>query len=296
MKEYWSQLEKAFETLSSQGASSGDVATLEQMVNDWKLLVTRSSALKKKYFFRIRRLARTYCPEHEKPLMQALMPDFSAYDIEHEYVKNAKQFNSLADISSFRACVALRSRRKLLLGPESCPEWVVDSKVRTFRFADSLNVRRPWQNDPVPFERLELQPNVVIKPSSGGAARGVYLLHEDGTAFDVNRSKKLDSWEAARASMAEDIKAKRVTAPSWIVEQLVSHSSRDGGIARDYKFLCFYGQAMLARGIDRYPETVDLWWNREGEPVDTGQRLNKERLLEAEAPPSEYFHCGPINS
>lgn len=248
-----------------------------------------SSAFKKRQFQRFKKLLIKKFPKMERDVTNRLLSMFSAEEMDHLHVKNAYRYDKLESCSSFRACLTLRSRRKIISGRPGCPEWQVEDKIRTYEFADVLGVRRPWQTGPESFPDLKRVAGSVIKPAIGGAARGVYAILQDGRAFDVFRGEMLADWEEAFDRAQRDMDEGRVRTDRWITEELITDSCNAEELPKDIKFLCFYGKAILVREFVRAPERADNWWDSQGALASVGKAL-QGKPLGGEPPPKAYFN------
>lgn len=95
-------------------------------------------------------------------------------------------------------------------------------------------------------QQLEIQPNTVVKPATGAASKGVFLVEDDKSVHSVYSG-------AAYPSFLEGLKAEYasthlIDAPVWMSETRVGSTDCP---ARDIKVFCFYGKAALIEEIHR---------------------------------------------
>lgn len=176
----------------------------------------------------------------------------------------------LTAVSSFRANLSIRLREKQLLG--DLPEFILEDKLDSYHFIDSLAIRRPEIiAQRFSHDQLPKQDKVVLKPLDEAGARGVYLIHSFHDIIDIHRAKKHEQWQALEQSIQEDLETGRVMKDEWFMEELIVEDENSNIPARDLKFYSFYGRVGLILEISRYPERKHCWWTATGERVRTGK-------------------------
>ncbi|GAE26264.1 teichuronopeptide biosynthesis [Halalkalibacter wakoensis JCM 9140] len=181
---------------------------------------------------------------------------------------------SLRSISSFRASLSMRSRKRQL--STILPEWILDDKVRSYAFVDKLGIDRPLIfNSHIKFSEIDKGEKIVIKPVSGAGSRGVYLVENSDNILDVRNSKLLGGWKSLEFSIRNDLKNGLVKNDDWIVEELIYNENSLEKPSRDIKFYCFYGKVALILEVRRYPSKGYCWWSASGELVNTGKYDDK---------------------
>lgn len=219
-------------------------------------------------------------PESRADLNRLLLKKSNLLNVGHALVKSSAKYGGLGPISSFKAMLTARTRKQQLAGREFCHEWALNDKRGAYRFLDILGIRRPKiDSRSYSIDSLDFQEMVAIKPSSGVASRGVYLVYAHDDILDVKKSKKIGSYEEMKECMRADLENKVVGKDEWIVEELILGDTSRKTPSTDLKFLCFYGEVALVREISRYPKVLDCWWDANGNLVETGQQLDKKNKL-----------------
>ena len=218
-------------------------------------------------------------PKAERRLLGLIGRDLKADEVGHDLIRHARRVKQLSGIASFRALIALRSRKRWLARREKrLDEWRLNNKRRAHLFMDRLDVRRPWiSNKTFPMDKLKVRPGQTIKPATGNLGRGVYLVFAKDRIFHARHTRMLKSLTAMRRSMARELKTRRVPRDEWYLEELICGPQGMMEPAPDVKFYCFYGRVGLAREISRHPEKLDQAWSREGEPIDSGLEFDPEK-------------------
>lgn len=283
-------------TLITDDISSSDLTSInndEQAVAFFKQVLQQRAANNARVDNKVNELLGQLSvryPTARQQLLQQLADHATFLNANHTIVKSAARFGGLAAVSSFKAMLVARTRKQQLTTTGSCHEWALNDKISSYNFLDLLGVRRPeLYHKNVKIEQLKPRKGVAIKPVAGAAARGVYLAYDDGDILDVKASEKLTDWSMMQARMRANIKRNYVKRDAWLVEELILGDSKAKTPSVDLKFLCFYGEIALVREISRYPETLDCWWDVNGDAVDTGQRLNAERLLQGKGVTAEQL-------
>lgn len=198
----------------------------------------------------------------------------------HGVMYRAKKHGaSLEGVASFRSSVSLMARRRQL-SRHFGPETFVTDKLRGEKFARNLGLPTALAYDEVfTAETLPIVPGTVIKPRGELGSRGVFILGEDSTIYDVQKSQYVGDEEQVREIIAalvtdepsEKLRGRgRVGRDEWIVERAI-FDSQDGSLpARDLKFFVFYGKVAAVLEIMRFPEKRYCWWDAYGNRVKTG--------------------------
>src|SRR5699024_9072237 len=121
------------------------------------------------------------------------------------------------------------------------------------------------------LKNIPQREGIVVKPSDGAGARGVYLIHRLDYIYDVKNSKVLTSFEALMTSMQNDLHAGAVEEDDWMVEEIIYENKESLKPARDLKFYMFYGKVGVVLEIVRDPEVRHCLWNCNGERILTGK-------------------------
>lgn len=217
----------------------------------------------------------------EGAIKKAFLNELTAASAEHGLVKNSHKYGGLKGVSSFRSLLTQRTRMQQLAGKDKCHEWFLNDKKKAYKFLDLLDVRRPQTSSKAcDMDSLAISPGMAIKPDAGVASRGVYLVYDLANIWDVKKSKWIYSVNELKKEMRQNIKNRKVGRDSWLTEELIFGDSGKKSPTVDFKFLCFYGKVGLVREISRFPEVLDCWWDRNGNNVETGQRLNDKEILQ----------------
>lgn len=120
-------------------------------------------------------------------------------------------------------------------------------KMQDRAFARALGVPTPITiSENKTAQQLEIKPNTVVKPATGAASKGVFLVNGDKTVRSVYSGESYPSFlEGLKAEYAS---THLIDAPVWMSE------TRIGTVAcpaRDIKVFCFYGEAALIEEIHR---------------------------------------------
>ncbi|CAM4282167.1 ATP-grasp fold amidoligase family protein [Lacicoccus alkaliphilus] len=211
---------------------------------------------------------------YRETVYTSLLPGFKIEDIPEFMMREAMTDTlQLKQAASFRASLNMRMRQFQLTG--NLPEFLLDDKQTAYAFMDRLKIRRPWTSDETyKTDDLPLETSTVVKPADGAGARGVYLIHDAENIIDLKRARQLDSQEALKASMKEDIQSGWVAEDEWMMEELILEDEENRTPGSDIKFYCFYGKVGLVLEIRRYPELKYCWWTADGERVHTGKYDN----------------------
>ncbi|SDO06734.1 ATP-grasp fold amidoligase family protein [Alkalicoccus daliensis] len=210
--------------------------------------------------------------EVDHKMRERLLPAFYVSQLPERFARGMEEgaIPSLAPVVSFRGLITTRVRRKQL--GHQLPEWKLDNKELGYRFAKKLDIPVPHQHkETYQLKELPLKPGTVIKPQHGAGGRGVYLLLEQDHYVNAKTSEKLLSKEELLASMQEDLQTGAVQEDTWMAEELYFYDKAALEPARDIKFYCFYGKAVLILEIRRYPELGYCWWTADGKQVETGK-------------------------
>lgn len=208
--------------------------------------------------------------DRSNELLENFLTAFSASDADHPFVKNAAKLDKLRHVSSFRTSIALRSRRLMMNGIHSCPEWVISRKDATRRFSSAIKARIPKRYITRPGVYPDFIPNTVVKPKNASQSNGVYLVKDENNIFDVRAREQFSGPEELFKRLKQDLKEGRLASPAWIVEELITNSNNPGGGSFDWKCYTFYGKVMLTGVIQRRPEHREVWFDHSGSVIDRG--------------------------
>ncbi|SDK84116.1 TupA-like ATPgrasp [Lacicoccus qingdaonensis] len=267
--------------------------SVREMKNDASLMnyiekaVVRKQQHDKNYNDALTYAGRLFMNERDayrRTVYETLLQGLKIEDIPEFMMREAFTDNvQLSHAASFRASLNMRIRQSQLFG--TLPEYILDDKKAAYEFMDKLNIRRPWTSEKsFKADELEIDPSTVVKPADGAGARGVYLIHDFSDIIDLKRARKLDSKEALRSSMKEDLDTGRVSEDDWMTEELILEDKENKTPGSDIKFYCFYGKVGLVLEINRYPELKYCWWTADGERVRTGKYDNEPFLGEGVTP------------
>nr|WP_245324324.1 ATP-grasp fold amidoligase family protein [Nesterenkonia lacusekhoensis] len=160
------------------------------------------------------------------------------------------------------------------------PETFVTDKLRGEKFARNLGLPTALAYDEVfTAETLPIVPGTVIKPRGELGSRGVFILGEDSSIYDVQKSQYVGDEMQVREIISalvtgepsEKLRGRgRVGRDEWIVERAIFDSQDESLPARDLKFFVFYGKVAAILEIMRFPEKKYCWWDAYGNQVKTG--------------------------
>lgn len=262
--------------------SNKTIKLMRELKEEGKLIGYLDKAIKDKkthennYNHALKYAARLFMnekPEYKNLVYSKVLSALKTEDIPEFMIRAGLETENsipLRDASSFRASLSMRMRQKQL--HDSLPEFTLEDKVAAYEFIDQLGIRRPETIDgKYSIIDIPIKDNIVIKPVDGAGARGVYLVYSFDHIVDVNRKRKITSWEDLAKSMMEDIQTGRVDKDEWLIEELIFENKEDHIPARDIKFYSFYGKIGLILEITRYPERKHCWWTVTGERITTGK-------------------------
>lgn len=184
-------------------------------------------------------------------------------------IRPYKQMNlPIPGASSFKNLMVIAARRRQL--SKFNPDWDLDKKLEAYKFIDQLGVARPRMLvKGAPLIDLVPEPCTVIKPVSGGASKGVFVVGEAWTK-NIATGEVFPSSEViprAKTCLSDGT----IKQDSWIVEEYVGAFEEGVPVPpRDVKFFCFFGKVGLISEIDRRNTAKFCWWMPNGEEVKTG--------------------------
>lgn len=227
----------------------------------------------------LRRLVELY-PEKKGDVRRLFGEEMNAYLATNIIAQSSGQYSRLEGVVSFRALMALRTRRMSSCGRPSCPEWVLNDKLFAWKFVGAFGLRVPGSKRIGAAINLRPSSASVIKPRSGGASKGVFLMHAPDNVVEVKTGQVFRSIDEVRERMQALLAAGVVKVDDWLVEGLVYGNGQSFEPARDLKFWCFYGEVVLVREVARIAgEVWEIWTDAKGNPVDIGQKFG-ERLVD----------------
>lgn len=176
---------------------------------------------------------------------------------------------------------ALSFRSKLITMSEAKkvdalqPSWLLNTKNSAYGFVDRLGVRRPKTNrEAYPLSAAPLQIPGVIKALHSAGSRGTYLVFSSNRIVHVQDGQEFDSPEAFRAHAEYLMSGKargRTLRDQWMVEELILEDEEAGIPARNLKFYCFYGEAVLMHESRKTPDLEVAFWSADNTMVATGK-------------------------
>lgn len=176
----------------------------------------------------------------------------------------------LRDVSFTRCLWLLRSEggRIRQKNPIRYPTFVLDNKLIGYNFAQKCGYRTP----PIhqlnqPLQDIEVIKNCVIKPVHEGESRGVFASYEDKIVY-MNKNLIFTNNKDMKQYANGLLKSKVVKKDSWMVEELLQYK---GGIAKDVKFYCFYGEVGLILESAREGELKRCWYDSDLNYANTGK-------------------------
>lgn len=227
----------------------------------------------------LRRLVELY-PEKKGEMRKLFGEEMNAYLATNVVVQSSGQYSRLEGAVSFRALMALRTRRMSSCGRLSCPEWVLNDKLFAWKFVSAFGLRVPGSKRIGASINLNPSSASVIKPRSGGASKGVFLMHSPDNVVEVKTGQVFRSIDEVKARMQALLAAGIVKVDDWLIEKLVYGDRQTLEPARDLKFWCFYGEVLLVREVARIAgEVWEIWTDAKGNPVEIGQKFG-ERLVD----------------
>jgi len=213
----------------------------------------------------------------DKDFVATCIANLSIEQINEQSVRRAERL-SIPLRASFRVSLTLRSKKKELF---MLNEWRLSDKRVGPRYASKLGVRSPalLQNG-VPLNEIDLQNSIVIKPASGSASTGVYIVNCDGEIICIKEANLLSSKEELKEHARGLMKEGLVRHDHWLVEELVIGADGQSAAA-DIKCYTFYGRTELVLYIQRYPRLQSTWFDREGNQLDSTGVALAPRIAEA---------------
>lgn len=181
-----------------------------------------------------------------------------------ENIKNEQQYDL-----SFKRLLSYEYRNGEI-GGFKLP-YQISSKVNTYSIGAALGIKTPLIESNLKLLDIELSDNLVIKPIDGNQSNGVFLIYNENKIFDVNEGVYLKGYNNF-LERADTYRREKKYRNLWIVEKLLSHNNE---MARDIKFYCFYGKALLAlESVRGSSKVLRNWHDRSGDIVETGRYKN----------------------
>src|SRR5699024_2624242 len=247
-------------------------ATLMKQIDTF---ITKKNNMQANYQDALTYIGRLYMNEEDiyrNSIYQKLMEGLSTEEIPEFMIRAGltEQPIPLQNVASFRSALHMRMRRMQLR--KTLPEWILDDKVNAYAFVDALGIPTP-KVDEVTYslKNIPQREGIVVKPSDGAGARGVYLVHRLDYIYDVKNSTVLTSFEALMTNMQNDLHDGAVAEDDWMIEEIIYENKESLMPARDLKFYMFYGKVGAVLEIVRDPEVRHCWWNANGERILTGK-------------------------
>lgn len=149
--------------------------------------------------------------------------------------------------------------------------YLISSKVNAYSIGNMLGVKSPLLYSNLKLQEVELTNNIVVKPVDGNQSRGVFLVYGEDKIFDVSEGEFLRGYDVF-LERADLYRRENKYRNLWIVEKLLTYNKK---MARDVKFYCFYGKALLAlESVRESGQVLRNWHDRSGEIVETGRYDN----------------------
>lgn len=221
-------------------------------------------------------------PKSKQELRALFAEHMPAKYLPHGIVAQAYKFKGLPQVASFKELITLRARKQHIMPQSHAHEWVINNKLVAYQFVDSLNLARPQVKDKTyTVADIPKLNDKIIKPLVGQQSIGVFMMKTPEDITEVATGMQFDSLKALKERMRKLMQTKQVRNDEWLVEELIYGDIEAKTPPRDFKFLVFFGKVELVREINRLPKAKDCWWDRDGNPVDTGEYLADEPLAEA---------------
>ncbi|MCL5049332.1 MAG: acylphosphatase [Firmicutes bacterium] len=252
-------------------------AAVQQVVDEYKLLAS-SSAIRAQQA--LTDLSGRF-PKARTKIRKIFAQAMPAKLLPHTIISQPSKYDGLRGIASFRELMVQRTRKQHIMPNTHAHEWAINNKLTAYKFCDLVGMTRPEVKDNTyAVATIPKLPNKVVKPVSGKQSIGVFMMRAPDDIIEVATGKAFTSMRAMKERMRKLLGSKEVAKDDWMVEQLVYGDSQKKTPARDFKFLCCYGRVVLVREILRLPTARDCWWDRKGNPVDTGSLLADEVLTD----------------
>ncbi len=198
-------------------------------------------------------------------IVQEVIDNLPIENVSEAVVRRAKTLN-VSLRASFRLSLTLRSKKREL---HQLAETRLNDKQAAYRFADALGVSRPRLfQEHVPFASINRREGIVIKPATGSASNGVYVVFGDAKIFDVKAGAHIETWNDMERHVRSKLAGGIVSSDRWLAEELISAGDKP---ANDIKCYVFYGRVALILQVSRYPTLCRRWVDRNGCVAQTGK-------------------------
>ncbi|MCL5255753.1 MAG: hypothetical protein M1363_06470 [Gammaproteobacteria bacterium] len=212
-------------------------------------------------------------PHHEAVDLVLRASELFPYEMYSDnFLKLASRLKvRLPKLASFRLQLVIAARRRELSGHKA--EWFLNNKRSAYEFIDKMKVSRPaLYADGVQAEAIEFRPQSVIKPLSGAAATGIFLIIDETQIVEVKSGRRLGSYAELRDAMQGLLADRSVAKDQWLHEELIADVNGDQVIpARDLKFYCFYGKVAMILEVNRDNGAKYCEWLPDGTRAETGR-------------------------
>ncbi|OYQ81598.1 hypothetical protein B9T19_02710 [Ignatzschineria sp. F8392] len=153
------------------------------------------------------------------------------------------------------------------------PTAILDRKLVGYEFAHKCDVATAQilQMD-VALDDLSFSTNTVIKPVAENASKGVFIVHSSRNIVYLDRAIKHESIALAKRYARRLLKAGTVRRDRWMSEELLK--DKEGNLARDVKFYCFYGKVGLILDTSRHGEIKRCWFDVDLNYINNGKYEN----------------------
>lgn len=142
------------------------------------------------------------------------------------------------------------------------PTVILDRKLIGYEFANlcGISTAKIIQMS-VPLDKMDFSSNTVIKPVAENASKGVFVSYSSKKIVYLDRAIKHDSVALAKRYAKRLLNRGTVRQDNWMSEELLK--DRQGKLARDVKFYCFYGKVGLILDTHREGEIKRCWFDRD---------------------------------
>lgn len=210
----------------------------------------------RKEFYRISR-DESLDEKEKENLYDLILSDYPSGEFDIGMVSKMKDSRGASYVSSITQLIRIKRHLKkigVLLAPGG------NDKSKDICFAKEHGVKTPKvHQDRVPAADIKLIPKTVIKPVSGAASTGVFIVQEDLKLKSVVTGCIFEDLAVALSGI-------KLSTKLFKVEELVSLGDSP---AHDLKIFSFYGEPFLALEIKRLGgKRQYCWYNGEGKPID----------------------------
>ena len=174
--------------------------------------------------------------------------------------------NSIPAFSYF-----LKMQSRMAFFSKDFAAYNLDDNLSAYEFSNAIGVPSP---DVIfnysKFSDITLSDNIVIKPKVGVLSSNVFKI-VDGTVCEIS-SGLIMTISDFKDLIDFRVKNNKVE-DCWVVERFISNPIT-GGLPRDVKFYCFYGEIPLVLETIREPSIKRCWYNKDNNIINTGKYNN----------------------